>query len=69
MYALDFGCSGTGPILVHRKALLETLSEELPEGSIRFSSKLVSIETQVLEGSTIFILQMGDGSIIKTKVF
>ncbi|XP_010260971.1 PREDICTED: uncharacterized protein LOC104599917 [Nelumbo nucifera] len=56
------------PRAVHRKNLLETLAEELPPGTIRFSSKLSSIETQTFEGSSIAILHLDDGTQIKAKV-
>ncbi|KAK6922873.1 FAD-binding domain [Dillenia turbinata] len=56
---------GLGPRAVHRKALLEALAEELPNDSIRFSSKLTSIKQH--DPSNILI-QLDDGTIIKTKV-
>ncbi|XP_072986641.1 monooxygenase 2-like [Typha latifolia] len=49
---------------VKRNVLLETLERELPLGTIRYSSKIVSIE----EDGTIKLLHLADGSIIKTKV-
>ncbi|XP_042479763.1 monooxygenase 3-like [Macadamia integrifolia] len=55
--------------IVHRKVLLESLAEELPPGTIRFSSKLISIHTHIThEGFSIATLQLGDGTIIKSKV-
>ncbi|XP_074275690.1 monooxygenase 2-like isoform X2 [Silene latifolia] len=49
---------------VKRKVLLETLAKELPSNTIRFSSKVVSIEI-----SGFFkLLHLADGSILKTKV-
>ncbi|KAK2995474.1 hypothetical protein RJ640_009999 [Escallonia rubra] len=60
--------SGGGPRTVHRKALLEALAEELPFDTIRFSSKLKSIEEQELEGSSVAVLHMEDCAIIKTKI-
>ncbi|XP_043719191.1 monooxygenase 2-like [Telopea speciosissima] len=55
--------------MVHRKALLEALAEELPLGTIRFSSKLISIHTHITnEGFSIATLQLDDGTIIKAKV-
>ncbi|KAF8404435.1 hypothetical protein HHK36_009320 [Tetracentron sinense] len=61
--------TGKGLRSVHRRALVEALAEELPPGMIRFSSKLVSIETQTLEDSSpIAILHMEDGTIIKAEV-
>ncbi|PIA47752.1 hypothetical protein AQUCO_01400390v1 [Aquilegia coerulea] len=55
------------PTAVHRKALLEALSEELPAHAIRYSSKLSSIETVNHEGSPA-VLHLEDGAIIKAKV-
>ncbi|KAF8404438.1 hypothetical protein HHK36_009323 [Tetracentron sinense] len=60
--------SGDGPRTVHRRTLLEALVEELPIDTIRFSSKAISIETHTEEGSSITILRMEDGTIIKAKV-
>ncbi|KAH9621497.1 hypothetical protein KSS87_002752 [Heliosperma pusillum] len=49
---------------VKREVLLETLAKELPSNTIRFSSKVVSIEI-----SGFFkLLHLADGSILKTKV-
>ncbi|KAL5561234.1 hypothetical protein UlMin_030981 [Ulmus minor] len=47
-----------------RKALLETLSKELPSGTIRYSSKLVFIE----ESGYFKLLHLADGTIFRTKV-
>lgn len=47
-----------------RKALLESLEKALPSGTIRFSSKVVSIE----ESGHLKLVHLADGSIIKTKV-
>ncbi|KAF8012004.1 hypothetical protein BT93_I0202 [Corymbia citriodora subsp. variegata] len=60
--------SGAEQRTVHRKILLEVLAEELPPNTIRFSSKLASIETLVEQGSSICILALEDGTIIKSKV-
>ncbi|OMO92735.1 Monooxygenase, FAD-binding protein [Corchorus olitorius] len=49
---------------LQRKLLLETLANELPSGTIRFSSKVVSIE----ESGFFKRLHLADGAIIKTKV-
>lgn len=58
-----------GPKSVHRKVLLEALAEELPKENIRFSCKITSMSTELnTQGSSIAILQMEDGSSIKTKV-
>ncbi|XP_030445118.1 monooxygenase 2-like isoform X2 [Syzygium oleosum] len=63
-------CKGSGgeQRTVHRKMPLEVLAEELPPNTIRFSSKLTSIETQVEQGSSICILALEDGTVIKSKV-
>ncbi|XP_017413780.1 monooxygenase 2 isoform X1 [Vigna angularis] len=49
---------------VKRKALLEALVNELPRGTIRYSSKVVGIE----ESGFYKILHLADGTTIKTKV-
>lgn len=54
---------------VHRRVLQEKLAEELPAGSVRYSSKIASIETETTkDDSTIAILHLHDGVIIKAKV-
>nr|CAB3501982.1 unnamed protein product [Digitaria exilis] len=45
---------------VRRDLLLKVLEEELPKGTIRYSSKIVSIE----EDGNIKILQLADGSVL-----
>jgi 2-polyprenyl-6-methoxyphenol hydroxylase-like FAD-dependent oxidoreductase len=49
---------------VQRKLLLETLNKELPSGTIRFSSKLVSVE----DSGFFKLIHLADGTSIKTKV-
>ena len=49
---------------VNRKLLLQSLANELPSGTIRFSSKVVSIE----ESGFYKLVHLADGTIIKTKV-
>lgn len=49
---------------VRRDLLLQALEEELPRGTIRYSSRIVSIEE---DGST-KILQLADGSVLRAKV-
>ncbi|OMO92734.1 Monooxygenase, FAD-binding protein [Corchorus olitorius] len=49
---------------LQRKLLLETLANELPSDTIRFSSKVVSIE----ESGFFKRIHLADGAIIKTKV-
>jgi hypothetical protein len=44
--------------------LLEALSNELPSGTIRFSSKVVSVE----ESGFYKLVHLADGTILKTKV-
>uniref|UniRef100_A0ACD5TR88 Uncharacterized protein n=1 Tax=Avena sativa TaxID=4498 RepID=A0ACD5TR88_AVESA len=52
-----------------RKAMLQALAEELPPGTIRFSSKLVSINTETTESSSeTAILQLDDGTVVRAKV-
>ncbi|KAG8064462.1 hypothetical protein GUJ93_ZPchr0004g39585 [Zizania palustris] len=55
---------------VHRKALLEALAEELPPGTIRFSSNLISISTEpAADGSSeIAVVRLDDGTVIRSKV-
>ncbi|GJN30335.1 hypothetical protein PR202_gb18630 [Eleusine coracana subsp. coracana] len=50
---------------VRRDLLLQTLAEELPAGTIRYSSKIVSIEE---DGSSVKVLQLADGSVLRAKV-
>lgn len=49
---------------VKRRVLLETLANELPTNTIRFSSKVVSIE----KSGYLKLLHLADGSTLKTKV-
>ncbi|XP_049347320.1 monooxygenase 2-like [Solanum verrucosum] len=48
---------------VRRKDLLETLANELPQGAIRYSSKVDSIE----ESGPLKLVHLADGSTIRTK--
>ena len=58
--------SGEGEIrCVRRKVLLEELERELPSGTIRYSSKVVSIED---ESRHLKLVHLADGTVIKTKV-
>ncbi|KAM0889446.1 hypothetical protein ACQ4PT_027710 [Festuca glaucescens] len=62
------GC-GTCVGPADRKALLEALAEELPPGTIRFSSKLVSTNTETAESSPeTAVLRLEDGTVIRAKV-
>jgi len=49
---------------VKRDFLLQTLANELPEGTIRYSSKVAAME----EDGSVKTLHLADGSIIKAKV-
>ncbi|KAG8377969.1 hypothetical protein BUALT_Bualt08G0089100 [Buddleja alternifolia] len=49
---------------VRRKELLETLERELPQGTIRYSSKVDSID----ESGNSKLIHLADGSVIRTKV-
>ncbi|KAA8546964.1 hypothetical protein F0562_003393 [Nyssa sinensis] len=61
--------SAAAPRSVHRKALLEALAEELPINTIRFSSKLTSVEAHKQDdGSSISIIHLKDGTVVKAKV-
>ncbi|KAL3641019.1 hypothetical protein CASFOL_015987 [Castilleja foliolosa] len=48
---------------VRRKDLLETLENELPQGVIRYSSKVVSIE----ESEDFKLIHLSDGLVVRTK--
>ncbi|XP_061364748.1 monooxygenase 2-like [Gastrolobium bilobum] len=62
---IDKGKNGVGEVrCVRRRLMLEALANELPSGTIRFSSKVVSIE----ESGFSKILHLADGTTIKTKV-
>ncbi|KAG0552746.1 hypothetical protein BDA96_01G533700 [Sorghum bicolor] len=50
---------------VKRDFLLQTLANELPEGTIRYSSKLAAMEE---DDGSVKTLHLADGSIIKAKV-
>ncbi|CAN6285631.1 unnamed protein product [Urochloa humidicola] len=49
---------------VRRDSLLQALEEELPRGTIRYSSKIVSIQ----EDGDIKVLHLADGSTLRSKV-
>ncbi|XP_058216573.1 monooxygenase 2-like isoform X2 [Rhododendron vialii] len=51
---------------VRRKFLLEALQNELPSGTIRFSSKVVSIEED--SGGCFKMVHLANGSVVKAKV-
>ncbi|KAM0892271.1 hypothetical protein ACQ4PT_025857 [Festuca glaucescens] len=50
---------------VQRNVLLETLEAELPRGTIRYSSKIVSVDD---DGDGTKILHLADGSTLRAKV-
>ncbi|KAB1210328.1 FAD-dependent urate hydroxylase [Morella rubra] len=62
-----FDTGGHALRVLHRKALLEALAEELPIDTIRFSSKLKSVGNQAQEGSSCAVIHMDDGASIKAK--
>ncbi|GFP97730.1 3-hydroxybenzoate 6-hydroxylase 1 [Phtheirospermum japonicum] len=49
---------------VRRRDLLETLESELPQGTIRYSSKVDSID----ESDNFKLIHLSDGSVVRTKV-
>ncbi|XP_074291458.1 monooxygenase 2-like [Silene latifolia] len=49
---------------VKRKVLLEALAKELPNGTIRYSSKVVSIQ----DSDFLKLVHLSDGSVLKAKV-
>ncbi|EYU37970.1 hypothetical protein ABFS82_02G006700 [Erythranthe guttata] len=49
---------------INRKVLIETLSNELPPGTIRYSSKVVHIQ----DSGFLKLIHLSDGTILKTKV-
>jgi 2-polyprenyl-6-methoxyphenol hydroxylase-like FAD-dependent oxidoreductase len=51
---------------VQRNVLLQALEEELPRDTIRYSSKIVSIDQDT--GSDAKILHLADGSTLRAKV-
>ncbi|KAM3230541.1 hypothetical protein ACQJBY_060983 [Aegilops geniculata] len=53
---------------VQRNVLLQALEEELPPGTVRYSSKIVSIDDQDGGGDGAKILHLADGSTLRAKV-
>uniref|UniRef100_A0ACD5TUQ1 Uncharacterized protein n=2 Tax=Avena sativa TaxID=4498 RepID=A0ACD5TUQ1_AVESA len=53
---------------VHRNVLLQALEEELPAGTIRYSSKIVSIDHDELHDGNAKILHLADGTTLRAKV-
>lgn len=47
-----------------RRVLLETLENELPRGTIRYSSKVVHIQSE----DGVKSITLADGTVLKTKV-
>ncbi|KAF5449005.1 hypothetical protein F2P56_029494, partial [Juglans regia] len=65
IYVHDVICSSKHEVrCVQRKLLMETLEEELPSGTIRYSSKVVSVE----ESGSLMLVHLADGTILRTKV-
>lgn len=54
----------SGLYVVNRKTLLETLENELPRGTIKYSSKMVQIQ----DSDGLKSLHLADGTILKAKV-
>ncbi|XP_062186073.1 monooxygenase 2-like [Phragmites australis] len=69
-FAGNKGSGGVKVRPVDRKALLGALAEDLPPGTIRFSSKLVSIDTEpaIGDSSETVVLRLNEGTVIRTKV-
>ncbi|KAG9444270.1 hypothetical protein H6P81_015610 [Aristolochia fimbriata] len=65
-HAHSYG-SGAEIRVVHRKTLLMVLAKELPQGTIRFSSHLTSMETKTVSKTRIVLLHLQDGSVIHAK--
>lgn len=60
-----FVCSGEQEVYrVNRKILLQALANELPQGTIRYSSKLVHFE----DSGQYKLVHLDGGTIVKTKV-
>ena len=58
-------CSGIHEIrCVSRQLLLEALANELPSGTIKYSSRVVAFE----ESGFTKLVHLSDGTVIKTKV-
>lgn len=57
---------------VHRRELLEAMAEELPPGTIRFSSRLASIGTEPAAGGgggeELAVVGLDDGTVIRSRV-
>jgi 2-polyprenyl-6-methoxyphenol hydroxylase-like FAD-dependent oxidoreductase len=61
----SLGCRGPNELrCVRRDWLLRALEEELPKGTIRYSSKIVAIE----EDGNAKIIHLADGAILRAKV-
>ncbi|CAN1771142.1 Monooxygenase 2 [Linum perenne] len=61
---VSFAGSGHELRRVQRTQLIEAMEKELPNGTIRYSSKVVAME----ESGWFKLLHLADGSVIKTKV-
>ncbi|KAK1558206.1 hypothetical protein QYE76_007959 [Lolium multiflorum] len=69
-HELDFTAQENGgpheTCRVRRDLLLRAMEEELPPGTIRYSSKIVSIQEDV--GSGAKLIHLADGSVLRAKV-
>jgi phytoene dehydrogenase-like protein len=63
-----FSCRPHEMRIVERKALLEALAEQLPEGTIRFNSRVTSIKKPQTSSSQTTDLELQDGSTYSAKV-
>lgn len=62
-----FGKCGNHEVrCVQRSVLLDTLAKELAPGTIRFNAKVISIQQST--NSSLTIVKLGDGTLIKAKV-
>ncbi|PRQ49236.1 putative zeaxanthin epoxidase [Rosa chinensis] len=68
IFKSKFAVVPVGPRCLHRKALLKALADKLTIHSVRFSSKISAIDTQQHEGSSLAIVHLENGTIIKTKI-
>lgn len=59
-------CGNNEVRCVQRSVLLETLAKELAPGTIRFNAKVISIQQST--NSSLTIVKLGDGTLIKAKV-
>ncbi|ESR41110.1 FAD binding 3 domain-containing protein [Citrus sinensis] len=60
--------NGSGVRYIHRKKLLETLADELPDDTIHFSSKIAAINSETHDALSPVIIHLADGTIVKARV-